>query len=74
MKRKDARYRQCALQKGNSHHMAWIPEQFAVEGKFIRIKDDDGWRVNSVGSDVKTAVEADDLSQLHKKTRRASDI
>lgn len=74
MKRKDANYRQCALQKGDSHHMAWIPEQFAVVGKFIKIKEDDGWEVKFVSDGTRTAEEANQASQLYKKTRKASDV
>lgn len=73
--KKDTNYIQCALQKNTSHHMAWIPEKFAVKGKFIRIEDDDGWEVVGVSDGVvKTAEEANFQSQLYKKTRAASDI
>ena len=60
--------------------MAWIPENFAVVGKFIKIKReddiwDDGWEVvGDGGRIVKSAEEANDLSQVYKKTRKASDI
>jgi hypothetical protein len=79
MKRKDSNYVQCSLKKQNTHHMAWIPEQFANIGKFIKIKKDDdtwedGWEVMGKSDGVKTASDANDLSQLYKKTRKASDI
>lgn len=79
MKRKDANYKQCHLQKGETHHMAWIPEQFAVVGKFVKIKNNDGswndgWQVKAASEGVQSASDADRLSQVHKKTRRASDI
>lgn len=65
--------------------MAWIPEQFAVVGKFIQIKIhepddllnfhwDDGWEVKGKSDGVKSAEDANNLSQLYKKTRKASDI
>lgn len=59
--------------------MAWIPDQFAVVDKYIKIKNedgswDDGWQVKSVSENSRTAQEADQASQLYKKTRRASDI
>lgn len=71
MKRKDAKYFQCALQKGNTHHMAWIPEQFANVGRFIKIKKDDdtwedGWEVTGKSDVIKSASDANDLSQRHK--------
>jgi hypothetical protein len=60
--------------------MAWIPEKFASIGKFIKIKKDDdswedGWKVVGACLDVKkNSKEANDASQLYKKTRKASDI
>ena len=78
--KKETNYMQCALQRKDSHHMAWIPEKFAVVGKFIKIKNDDdtwqdGWEVMGVADGTKkTAKEADAQSQLYKKTRKASDV
>lgn len=79
MKRKDANYVQCSLQKGNTHHMAWIPEQFAVVNKFIKIKNendtwDDGWQVTYASENKLGAEAANQASQMYKKTRKASDI
>jgi hypothetical protein len=39
------RYRQCLLIKGIAQQMAWIPEKFAEVGKYVRLHDDDGWRI-----------------------------
>ena len=77
---KEIRYKQCSLKRDGYYHMAWIPEKYAVPGKFIKIKKDDktwedGWEVQDSGGDVVlTASEADYQSQLYKKTRKASDI
>lgn len=72
--KKETNYIQCSLVKNKSiHHMAWIPEHFAVLGKFIKIKQDDGtwddgWEVTGDGGGFKrTAKEADDASQSYKK-------
>lgn len=60
--------------------MAWIPEKFANVGKYIKIKNDDGswddgWLVTGDGGGrTLTAKDADQQSQLYKKTRKASDI
>lgn len=53
-------YRQCKLRKATgpkSHqiHVAWIPDRYAVVGKFIQLKNpgggwDDGWFVEKVWS------------------------
>jgi hypothetical protein len=80
MAKKDTTYTQCALKKRDSHHMAWIPTQFANIGKFIKIKQDDGswddgWEVIGDGGGLtRSAKDADEGSQLYKKTRKASDI
>jgi hypothetical protein len=42
--------RQCVLRKGNLEKIAWIPARFAVQGKFLRLLDDDGWQVELVGT------------------------
>lgn len=72
MKKKNVNYKQCALKRDNSHHTAWIPENFATKGKFIKIKksDDlweDGWEVMSVSDGIKTSQEVISESQKHKK-------
>jgi hypothetical protein len=41
--------RQCVLRKHNRYQVAWIPAQFAVKGRYVRLKDDDGWKVETVG-------------------------
>lgn len=62
------------------HHTAWIPKEFAILEKYIKIKKEDdtwedGWQVKGgTEGQTKTAVDADQLSQLYKKTRKASDI
>jgi len=50
---KKTAYRQCRLQKGNSHQMSWIPEKFSVLNKTLKLKNgddawDNGWVVKSV--------------------------
>lgn len=78
--KKETNYIQCALERNEWHHMAWIPEKFAIIGKFVKIKNEDetwqdGWKVVGVSDKiVKTAAEANAQSQLYKKTRKASDI
>lgn len=83
---KTTTYRQCHLVKkrkapdaGELHQTSWIPSQFAVMNKVLKLKDEDGawdngWVVTSVGPYEKTEKEANEGTQLHKKQRRASDI
>ena len=70
-------YRQCRLARGNTRQMAWIPEKFAVAGRFLRLTDEgkteDGWQVTGVGAAM-TEENVRERSQDYKHTRRASDI
>lgn len=52
------RYRQCDLRKktttGELRQVSYIPEQYASQGKFLKLKGDDGewtdgWKVVSAG-------------------------
>lgn len=47
-------YRQCTLTMKDGPmtavQVAWIPEEFATVGKYLKIKEQDGWRVEEVGS------------------------
>lgn len=69
-KRKEALYVQCSLQRGNTHHMAWIPKQFAVVGNYIKIKKDndweDGWKVTGDGGGLtKSAEETNNMARIN---------
>lgn len=39
----DELYKQCKLSKGNTHHVAWIPERRAKLGAIIKIKENEVW-------------------------------
>ncbi len=66
-------YKQCRLVKHAATQVAWIPEIFAVIGKYLRLGDDNGWRVSSIGGRMESGYlfrhNRDYLTQ-----RRASDI
>lgn len=72
MKNKNVYYRQCGLKKHNTYTTSWIPEKFAVEGKFVKFGKngdfDDGWEVISVGQTRRSHKEAVERSQDYKKT------
>lgn len=40
--------RQCLLRKKNRLQTAWLPSQYAKEGMWLRIHDEDGWQVQIV--------------------------
>jgi len=79
---KEVFYRQCELERGSGQErrrlVSWIPEQHAVVGKRIRLKDDgrwsDGWKVISVGETRRPEQEAMDRSRDHLHQRDASDL
>jgi hypothetical protein len=43
-------YKQCRLRRGRTEQIAWIPSEFAKKNQFLRIKNEDGWRVIGVGT------------------------
>jgi hypothetical protein len=59
---------------------SWIPEEYAVEGKFLELKNREngewinGWKVVMVGNHRMTRKEVEERSRDHQKTRKASDI
>ena len=67
-------YKQCTMRKKNTIDVAWIPEKFAIVGKYLRIGDDNGWKVEIVSSVTQTDQENNERSQDYKRTRKASDI
>jgi hypothetical protein len=45
----DVKYCQCKLQKGDTITTTWIPEKYAIKGKYIKLLDDNGWQVIEAG-------------------------
>jgi hypothetical protein len=47
-------YRQCTVERTEfpaiTTQITWIPEQFAVVGKYLKLHEEDGWRVKEVSS------------------------
>jgi hypothetical protein len=41
-------YRQCSLRRGTTRQVAWVPAEFARAGRYLRIRDEDGWLVEAV--------------------------
>jgi hypothetical protein len=70
MSNKKTYYKQCRLQKGNAHQMSWIPEEFAVKDKVIKLRSegvwDDGWIVKEAYS---TRLETNDLPDSHSEIK-----
>jgi len=72
-------YRQCILHKelssgGRRVQTSWIPEKYATVGKYLKLKDEDGWQVKSVGDEKRTQKEVLARSRDHLKQRQVSDV
>jgi hypothetical protein len=71
--REEHKYTQCKLRKKNIFQYAWIPSEFAVLKKVLKIKNDNGWVVEEVYSSLaKEHVEIHERD--YKKQRQASDL
>jgi hypothetical protein len=66
-------YTQCRLRRGRTEQIAWIPSEFAKKNRFLRIKDQNGWRVIGVGA-TKPAEYVITHARDHVIQRQASDI
>ncbi len=40
--------KQCLLTRGKVCQVAWLPVKFAIQGKYVRLLDVDGWKVEKV--------------------------
>ena len=70
-------YVQCLLKKNipDGCHITtvWISEKFAIKGKYIKLKGDDGWEVYRVFSiENKNTVEENERN--YTKHRKTTDI
>lgn len=71
-------YRQCSLKRISGHiDMAWIPEKFAVKGKYLKIKRgenwENGWQVTNV-YDRQSEAHLLEHERDHLRQRVASDV
>ena len=74
IKVKSDAWKQCKMTKGTSSQTAWIPKKFAVVGKYIRIKNDNGWEVKEVYDVEMPEVTITARSRDYLHTRDVSDI
>lgn len=71
-------YRQCVLQKGNTHTTSYIPEVYANVGSTLKLKNehdqwDNGWVVTKAGEKIDAEyVETNERNYMRQ--RKASDI
>jgi len=71
-------YRQCNLRNGNSHTTSWLPEEYAVKGKVLKLKKDDeswedGWIVESAGDKIDEKCLPDFHREIKAHKKRTGD-
>jgi hypothetical protein len=67
-------YRQCVLVKRATQQVAWIPEEFAVVGKYVKLKEDDGWKVTNTSEHRQSEEYVQAHERDHMGHRRRTDI
>ena len=67
-------YRQCTLTRGSTSQVAWIPETFAKQDKYLRIEDENGWQVVEVGSKRLSGRYLAEHQREYMNHRRVTDI
>lgn len=78
--KKEIKFKQCEMVKEWSPGVkkkliSWIPEKFAVLGKFLRLRDNDnGWEVVGVFEPALDESVVNESSRYHLKHRDATDI
>jgi hypothetical protein len=65
---------QCTLRRGNIRDVCWLPSKFAVEGKYLRIKEENGWQVTGVGDLRLPSDYVEKQKNNYRSQRQASDI
>ena len=73
--------KQCNLEKkiptGVLRQVSWIPENFAIVGRYVKLKEgdvwEDGWKVASVGA-RRSSDEAIARGRDYLKQRDSSDV
>lgn len=60
---------QVRLRKGNIEQVSWIPSKFAVKGKFLKLKEEDGWEVVEVYNTMDSKY-VNERSRDHKQLQK----
>lgn len=59
---------QCHLQKGETHQIAWLPEDDAIKGRWVALKMNDewsdGWQITEVGARTETQRVTDQMTRV----------
>jgi len=70
-------YKQCKMQKKNSFQTSYIPEEFAVLNKFLKLRGedgewDDGWKVIFISENRHADDKLPDYHYQIKQHRKAT--
>lgn len=71
-------HKQCLLERNGSKQVVWIPQEFAVKDRTLRIKEDGKWTNGWIVGEVFDVAIASDVIQKRERDfkthRRATDI
>jgi hypothetical protein len=60
--------------KGLTNQVAWIPEEFAICNKYLRIINEDGWQVQVVGKFRRSGDYLESHEREYLNHRKVTDI
>lgn len=70
-------FRQCEVRRGNAIRLTWIPAEYAVEGRNLRLRDNgkwsEGWLVVSVYPDTERIVAGSPRRDIRNHRRATGD-
>jgi|SoiMetStandDraft_5_1073268.scaffolds.fasta_scaffold387745_2 hypothetical protein len=69
---------QCHLRRGKERMTSWIPKRYAIVGRYIKLKSEDGswedgWKVHQTYAELPTKIVLE-RGQDYRNTRKASDV
>ena len=67
-------YKQCTLTRGSTSEVVFIPETFAVMNKYLRIGDENGWQVKSIGANRVEGAYLKEHEREYLNHRKITDI
>ena len=77
LKMKNDFHRQCQVRQGDKLQTTWLPEEFAIKGRVLSLKESENWTGPWTVTQVfgrEDSSEVNIRSRDHKKQRSASDL
>jgi hypothetical protein len=70
-------YRQCEVRRGAAIRLTWIPAEYAVKGRVLRLRDNgewsDGWVVREVYPDTERIIAPSPQGEIRRHRRATGD-